>query len=165
MKPSALRMRAISIFTRLDGIMTISWRAPDALRIRVSMSATGSFTATPRGRRAFGTITRRGRGASPSARSGRGTWGSGVFVVTSVVMLFSPTRLCHARQLAGERALAEADPAEPELPHVPAGPTAHLAAVVALALESRRLQRLQDQALLRHLATPLGRTERHPQRF
>src|SRR5438105_2892017 len=140
MNPPALRVRAISIFTRRDGIITFSCRAPAALRIRVSMSATGSFTATPRGRRAFGTITRRGRGASPSARSGRDGCGSGVFVVASVVMFFSPTRLCHARQLAGERAFAEADPAEPELPHVPAGPTAHLAAVVALALEPRGLQ-------------------------
>src|SRR5438477_5888621 len=160
MNPSALRMRAISIFTRLDGIITFSCRAPAALRIRVSMSATGSFTATPRGRRAFGTITRRGRGPSPSARSGRDGCGSGVFVVTSVVMLFSPTRLRHARQLAGQRALAEADPAQAELPHVSACPAADLAAVVALALESRRLQRLQDQALLRHLATLPGRSER-----
>src|SRR5947208_10730385 len=101
--------------------------------MRVSMSPTGSLTATPRGRRAFGTITRRGRGASPSARSGRGAWGSGVVVVISVVICRSlPTRLRHAGQLADERALAEADPAQAELPHVAARAAAYLAAVVPL---------------------------------
>src|SRR5437762_2608113 len=130
MNPSAFKIRAISIFTRLEGIITVSWRAPEALRIRVSMSPTGSFTATPRGRRAFGTITRRGRGPSASARSGRGAWGSGVVIAASVVISFSPARFRHARQLADERALAEADPAQAELAHVGAGPAAHLAAVV-----------------------------------
>src|SRR5258708_36914605 len=164
MNPSALRIRAISIFIRLDGIMTVSCRAPAALRMRVSMSPTGSLTATPRGRRAFGTIVRRGRGASPSVRSGRGVWGSAAFVVTSVVMLaqspaplenapaagfarrgkaaprstlFSalPARLRHRWACADEGSLAEADPAQAELPHVRPGATADLAAVVALRLE------------------------------
>src|SRR5579859_234831 len=166
MKPSAFRMRATSIFTRLDGISTFSCRALEAFRIRVSMSPTGSFTATPRGRRAFGTITRRGRGASPSARSGRGACGSGVVVVVvSVVMSLSPTRLRHAGELADERALAEADPAQAELAHVAARATAHLAAVVALRLELGRLLRLEDQTLLRQLAPPLGRAERHAERL
>src|SRR5205809_3348989 len=159
MNPSAFRMRAISIFTRLEGIITFSWRAPEALRIRVSMSPTGSFTVTPRGLRAFGTMTRRGRGASPSARSGRGAWGSGAVVAASVVISFSPARFRHARQLADERALAEADPAQTELAHVRARPAAHLAAVVALRLELRGLLRLEDEALLRHRSlsmTPCG---------
>src|SRR5213083_1584076 len=43
MKPSSRRMRAISSFVRLVGTLTVSWRAPAALRTRVSMSATGSF--------------------------------------------------------------------------------------------------------------------------
>src|SRR5258708_36186689 len=116
MKPSALRMRAISIFMRLDGIITFSWRAVVALRIRVSMSATGSFTVTPRLGRAFGTITRRGRGASaPSGRSkragsgacGRGCVGFVVGLVISVVIR-SPAALGHAGKLADQRALAEA---------------------------------------------------------
>src|SRR5438067_11333919 len=137
MNPSAFRMRAISIFTRLDGIITFSWRAPDALRIRVSMSPTGSFTATPRGLRAFGTMTRRGRGASPSARSGRGAWGSGAVVIASLVISFSLARFRIARQLADERAIAEADPAQAELAHVSEWQAATLAAVVDLSLGCR----------------------------
>src|SRR6185503_11538534 len=42
MKPSSLRMRAISRFVREAGTMTSVWRARDALRTRVSMSAIGS---------------------------------------------------------------------------------------------------------------------------
>src|SRR5258708_306257 len=165
MNPSALRIRAISIFIRLDGIMTVSCRAPAALRIRVSMSPTGSFTATPRGRRAFGTIVRRGRGASPSVRWGSGACGSGVVGVASVVIFNSPTALRHAWKLADEGPLAEADPAQAELAHVRARAAAHLAPVVALRLELRRLLRLEDQAELRHLATPLAGAERHPKRL
>ena len=44
MKPSSLRMRAISRFVREAGTMTSVWRARDALRTRVSMSAIGSET-------------------------------------------------------------------------------------------------------------------------
>src|SRR5260221_6570493 len=167
MKPSALRMRAISIFMRLDGIITFSWRAVVALRIRVSMSATGSFTVTPRLGRAFGSITRRGRGASvaPSGRAKRGAGCAGVVVVVTSDVIRSPTALRHAGELADERALAEADPAQTELAHVPAGPAAHLAAVVPLGLELRGLLRLEDQAQLRHLAPPLRGAERHAERL
>src|SRR6188472_2240762 len=42
MKPSSLRMRAISRFVREAGTTTSVWRARDALRTRVSMSAIGS---------------------------------------------------------------------------------------------------------------------------
>ena len=42
MKPSSLRMRAISRFVRDAGTTTSVWRARDALRTRVSMSAIGS---------------------------------------------------------------------------------------------------------------------------
>src|SRR5690349_23750856 len=42
MKPSALRMRAISRLVRDAGTRTSVWRARDALRTRVSMSAIGS---------------------------------------------------------------------------------------------------------------------------
>src|SRR5258708_32259175 len=162
MNPSALRIRAISIFIRLDGIMTVSCRAPAALRIRVTMSPTGSFTATPRGRRAFGTIVRRGRGASPSVRSGRGACGSGVVVVASVVIFNSPTALRHAWKLADEGPLAEADPAQAELAHVRARAAAHLPPVAALRRQRRRLRRRMDRARLPPLATPRAMAERHP---
>ena len=42
MKPSSLRMRAISRLVREAGTTTSAWRARDALRMRVSMSAIGS---------------------------------------------------------------------------------------------------------------------------
>ena len=44
MKPSSLRMRAISRLVREAGTTTSVWRARDALRTRVSMSAIGSET-------------------------------------------------------------------------------------------------------------------------
>src|SRR5580698_10717364 len=42
MKPSSLRIRAISIFNLDAGTSTLGWRASAALRIRVSMSPIGS---------------------------------------------------------------------------------------------------------------------------
>jgi hypothetical protein len=42
MKPSSLRMRAISRFVRDAGTTTSVWRAREAFRTRVSMSAIGS---------------------------------------------------------------------------------------------------------------------------
>ena len=42
MKPSSLRIRAISRLVREAGTTTSAWRARDALRMRVSMSAIGS---------------------------------------------------------------------------------------------------------------------------
>src|ERR1044072_4917784 len=42
MKPSSLRMRAISRLVREAGTTTAVWRAREALRTRVSMSAIGS---------------------------------------------------------------------------------------------------------------------------
>src|ERR1700694_341047 len=146
MKPSCLRMRAISTLVRLVGIDTLSWRAPAALRTRVSRSATGSFgTPTTRGRglRVDGTRLVAGAvrspGRSPSTEAE-------VMFVCSVVIFFSPARLRHARQLTLQRALAEADAAESELPHVAARATADLAPVVALRLELGRAIRLVDQA-------------------
>src|SRR3990172_216095 len=47
MKPSSLRMRAISHFSRLPGTSTWSFRAPFALRMRVSMSAIVSVITPP----------------------------------------------------------------------------------------------------------------------
>src|SRR2546428_12848989 len=108
--------------------------------MRVSMSDTGSF----------GTPMTRGRGLRVEAGFFAGAARSGarsplpgavpvlVVVVISFVISFSPARLRHARQLALERALAEADAAEAELAHVRAWPAADLAAVVRLHLELRR---------------------------
>src|SRR5579872_3375720 len=45
MKPSSLRMREISILSFDAGTSTLGWRASCALRMRVSMSATGSDVA------------------------------------------------------------------------------------------------------------------------
>src|ERR1043165_1393638 len=51
MKPSLLRIFAISTLVREVGTDTLSWRAPAALRTRVRRSATGSFgTPTTFGR-------------------------------------------------------------------------------------------------------------------
>src|SRR5207247_6510659 len=63
----------------------------------------------------------------------------------------SPARLRDARQLAHQRALAEADPAEAELPHEAARPAADLAAVVRPHRELGRALRFQDEAFLRQL--------------
>src|SRR5438132_123382 len=73
--------------------------------MRVSMSPTGSLTATPRGRRAFGTITRRGRGASPPARSCRGAWGSRVVRAEPVDLVVLDLRE-HQLLLEAERVVA-----------------------------------------------------------
>src|SRR5258706_8063271 len=102
MKPSLLRIFAISTLVRDVGMVTLSWRAPAALRTRVSMSPTGSFgtpTTFGRGLRVEG--TRLTGGAARSARSPSGF--TLVVVVSSVIV--SPARLRHAAQLAHERAL------------------------------------------------------------
>ena len=91
MKPSSLRMRAISRLVRDAGTTTSVCRAREAFRTRVSMSAIGS----------------------------------------EMFIVFLPARLGDAGQLAAERALAEADPAQGEPPHVRARSPAHEAAVVA----------------------------------
>src|ERR1700716_4339373 len=164
MKPSSRRMRAISSFVRLVGMLTVSWRAPAALRTRVSMSATGSFgIPMPFGRAFLGGVA-----GLRAGRSVRGSPGcspmplicSSVNTLTSTCL---PARLRDARQLADQRTLAEADPAEAEDPHIPARPTADLTAVVRPSLELGRPPRLQDEALLRHripLRTQYGTASR-----
>src|SRR6266542_7045911 len=64
-----------------------------------------------------------------------------------------PARLDHARHLALQGELPEADPAQLELPEKPARPAAQLAAAVDARLELRRLlqpTRLHDERGLRH---------------
>src|SRR3979490_1042083 len=152
MKPSALRIFATSTFVRLDGIVTVSGRAPAAFRTRVSMSASGSLGGPPMrgffgfagtGRFAAGRSMRLASGAL-GPRRGFSLGGGGVF---SFLLSISPARLRPAGQLAHERALAEADPAQPELAHVAARTAADLATVVALHFELRRPLGLEDQAL------------------
>src|SRR3954468_15926261 len=58
--------------------------------------------------------------------------------IGSEIFIGLPARLRHAGQLAQQRALAEADAAQPEAPHVAARAAAHEAAVIAL----RRVMRL-----------------------
>src|SRR3954449_8309883 len=94
MKPSALRMRAISRLVREAGTTTSVCRAREAFRTRVSMSAIGS----------------------------------------EMFIGVLPTRLRDARQLAEERSLPEADPAQREPADEGARPSAHGAAVVRLHL-------------------------------
>src|SRR6188474_527395 len=110
MKPSSLRMRAISRFVRDAGTTTSVWRARDAFRTRVSMSAIGS----------------------------------------EMFIGVLPARLGHAGQLAQERTLPEADPAQGEPPHEGARPAAHGAAVVRLHLVLRGPSGLGDHRLLGH---------------
>src|SRR5437870_11075560 len=74
-----------------------------------------------------------------------------------------PARLDHARHLALEGELPEADPAELELPEEAARPPAQLAAAVDARLELRGLLQplgLHDEGGLRHaLGLPEGDTE------
>src|SRR5215211_3751240 len=98
MKPSSLRMRAISRLVREAGTTTSVCRARDAFLTRVSMSAIGS----------------------------------------EMFIGFLPARLRYDGQLAEERTLSEADPAEREPPDETARPAAHGTAVIGLDLVLRR---------------------------
>src|SRR5436190_6392039 len=158
MKPSSRRMRAISTRMRLTGTLTVSWRAPAAFRTRVSRSATASFgMPTVFGRGFFGGAT--GLRGARSALGGSVPGSLIAPICSSVtISLRSPARFRDARQLADQRPLAEANPAEAELPHVPAGPAADLASVVGLHLVPRRPLRFQDEALLCHLLPLMTRS-------
>src|SRR5687768_15161347 len=61
-----------------------------------------------------------------------------------------PARLDHARNLALEGQLPEAEPAAFELAQVPAGPATELAAAVRARLELGHTLRLHDERDLRH---------------
>src|SRR5258705_6874417 len=119
------------------------------------MSAVGSLGGPPT--RGFFGFAATGRfTAGRSMRLELSAWGSsavsivGAVGVVSSVISISPARLCHARQLAHERALAETDPAQTELAHVATRATADLAAVVSRHLVLVRPLGLEDQALLCH---------------
>src|SRR3989442_12640674 len=149
MKPSSRRMRATSAFIRLVGMDTVSCRATAALRTRVRRSATGSFgIPIPFGRTFFGAPGFRAGRSDQSAVSAAGSRNAVISSVNTNLLL--PARLRDARQLADQRALAEADPAEAELSQKAARPAAHLAAVVHPHRELGRALRFQDEAFLCH---------------
>src|SRR5580704_17245924 len=103
-------MRAISAFSFDSGTSTFGWSATMALRTRVSISAIGSLG-----------IIARTSSAQPAMPA-----------------VHLPARLHHARNLAAQRQLPEAQPADPVLaekrPRTPAAP----AAVAVAALQLRR---------------------------
>src|SRR5919204_2287960 len=152
-------MRATSAFIRLAGTETVSWRATAALRTRVRKSATGSFgMPIPFGRAFFGGAGLRAGRSARSAVSGACSRNAVISSVNTIPP--SPARLRHTGQLADQRALAEADPAETELPHEPARPAARLAAMVGAHRELGRTLRFQDEAFLRHVL-PLAAHAKH----
>src|SRR5438094_5203337 len=108
-------MRAISAFSRDPGMSTRVCLAVTALRIRVSISAIGSV------------ITLSLQSTVDNRQS------------TVSQQVTSPATLRHARDVALERELAEAEAAERELPHVCARAAAQVAAAAQPDLVLRRL--------------------------
>src|SRR5512146_872082 len=125
-------MRAISAFSFETGMSTRRCRAPAAFRIRASMSAIGSVIMWDSSPIVSGQhrTCRSWEGDAPQPRL--------------------PARLAHARDLAAERHLPEADPAQAEFAQVPARPAAPLAAVAGTDAELRLAQRLLDERLPGH---------------
>src|SRR6266542_3770556 len=109
-------MRAISAFSRDDGISTRVCFAVTALRIRVSMSAMGSVIPVP---------------------SNLVSWSIDKLVNHQFTNL--PTTLCYPCDVALERQLAKAQAAQRKLPHVGARAPAQVAAVAQPDLELRCL--------------------------
>src|SRR5512143_1645440 len=73
----------------------------------------------------------------------------------------SPRRLRHARDVAPEREVPEADPAEAELPEIGARPAAALAAVALAGLEFQLRIRLDDCSATSHRCALSLSPERH----
>src|SRR5262247_2043865 len=73
----------------------------------------------------------------------------------SLLMGASPAGLDHARDLAFERQLPEAQPTHLELAQITAGPAAQQAAAVPPRGKPGRLQRLHDERGLGHAASTL----------
>src|SRR5262249_25709188 len=108
MKPSSLRMRAISVFNFEAGTSTFGWRAWIALRTRVSMSAMGSLVIV---------LLLHLHPGYPRPRGASGP------------RISLPARLDHAGDLAVEGELAEAKAADAEFAQERARPAAAPAAV------------------------------------
>jgi hypothetical protein len=65
--------------------------------------------------------------------------------IGSLIVMRSPARLGHARDLARERELAETDPAQRKASNKCARPATELAAIVRLRFEARRTLRFDDE--------------------
>src|SRR5208283_6235372 len=124
MKPSALSTRAISTFSFEVGMTTLSCRAREALRMRVSMSPTGSFTGMTLG-----------FSSSDCLAAPRLPGPSGGFAGSSLGVL--PGALHQPCYLARQRAVAQADSAHLKLAQKRARPPTQRAAVVGAHLELR----------------------------
>src|SRR4051794_19474625 len=116
-------------------MLTRSWYALLALRMRVSMSAIGSVIVI---------------GLSPLLAAVPG----GLRRLVPTCGCGLPARLGHAGQLAPVRHLSQADAAQPERAEHRTGPAAALAAGVGPDAELRLPVRLGDQCLLGHVSSP-----------
>src|SRR5207248_7601440 len=104
----------------LAGSAPVCCRAPPALRTRVTRSATPSFgtpTIFGRGLRTGATRLAAGRSGGALRSPSLGADVAVVVVVSSVISTSLPAGLRHARQLALEGVLPEADAAQTELAH------------------------------------------------
>src|SRR5262245_38009057 len=123
-------MRAISALSLLAGMSTRACLADTAFRKRVSMSEIGSVICVlsrqlPTTNSQFPTFRRK-----PWRKAGPGSWESGLGSLL-------PGALRHARDIAFERQLPEAQPAHVELPHERTRPSAQLAAIALANLVLR----------------------------
>src|SRR5215813_14257505 len=142
MKPSSLRMRAISNFTLEAGTSTFWCFAAYAFRMRVSISAIGSVITSP---------------VNMSARKLRSLLHAGAGLAL-------PARLRHSRYVTLEGQIAEADAAQRKASKIAAAPSAALASVVNssgkhVQFDSgclRPLDRLLARRALLLLDPPLG---------
>src|SRR5437899_9857978 len=73
----------------------------------------------------------------------------------SVMLMALPARLRDARDFAGERQLAEANPAQREAANERARPSADLAAIVRLHFVARRTLRFDDERLFGQPGLPV----------
>src|SRR5438270_272880 len=134
MKPSSFKIRAISVFSLEAGTSTLGWRAWIAFRTRVSMSAMGSLVIV--------LLLRIGTDASVPGRCGLRRVDRSVcpwFALAARLHLVLPAGLRHARNLAIQSELAEAQAADAELAQERARPAAAPATVPMPALQLRRL--------------------------
>src|SRR5438128_1545390 len=126
MKLFSFRIFAISTFSFETGMSTRRCFAPQALRMRVSISAIGSVILI----NSFSSFYR-----IPSGR---------------VEMNGLPARLADARDIARERKISEADSADAELSQESTGPAASAAAVVLPDAELRLPLALLYHGFSRH---------------
>src|SRR5215470_15278073 len=150
-------MRAISVFSLEAGISTFWCRERIALRMRASMSATGSVSlifcfSSPPVRSLYRENPRRLASSSLSSCARRPLSRTGPERAAPMLAPFAsrnraydappyhlPRRLRNSRNLAAQRQLPETQPADAELAQVRARASADLAAVVLARRELRLL--------------------------